>query len=158
MDLEVTKIIEHAHVPTNQVDSHVQRLVDFYSKQDEVIKNTFFRNIMTQLILSKKVMNTSPTIGMVTGRDNMKTYTFKTTKPYVVDPILRELEIKFVREHDKESDHSQYLVDLEPMSPHITTLMEHDAAEFSLEEINLMPNQFKRKLLTDKEYTEIQPK
>lgn len=113
---------------------------------------------MTQLILSKKVMNTSPTIGMVTGRDNMKTYTFKTTKPYVVDPILRELEIKFVREHDKDTDHSQYLIDLEPMSPHITTLMEHEAAEFSLDEINLMPDQFKRKLLTDKEYNEVQPK
>jgi hypothetical protein len=35
---------------------------------------------------------------MVTGRDNMKTYTFQTKKQFVVDPLLRDLGIKFVRE------------------------------------------------------------
>lgn len=30
MDNEVTKMLENAHIPSNHVDSHVQRLVDFY--------------------------------------------------------------------------------------------------------------------------------
>jgi hypothetical protein len=50
----------------------------------------------------------------VTGRDNMKTYTFTTSSPYVVDPILRDLEIKFVRERANEI--TTYLIDLEPLS------------------------------------------
>lgn len=69
---------------------------------------------MTQLIVSKKVLNQSPQVGIVTGRDNMKTYTFTTSSPYVVDPILRELEIKFVRERANEI--TTYLIDLEPLS------------------------------------------
>ena len=55
-------------------------------------------------MISKKVLNSSPTIGMVTGRDNMKTYTFTSQRPYLVDPILRDMEIKFVREHNKDED------------------------------------------------------
>lgn len=140
MDKEISKMLENAHMPMNVRDNHVERLVDFYQKQDEQIKNTFFKNVMTQLILSKKILNSSPTIGMVTGRDNMKTFTFTTKRPFAVDPILRDLEIKFVREHNKDEDHSEYLIDLEPMSPHITTLSEHDSVEINLQEINLMPN------------------
>jgi len=154
MDKEIERLINEAHLPSNTFDNHVERLVDFYSKQDEAVKNNFFRNVMTQLIVSKKILNSSPTIGMVTGRDNMKTYTFFTSSPYSCDPILRDLEIKFVRENDKETGNSQYLLDLEPSSPHFNTLMEHTEAEFKLEEINKMPEQFKRKLLSKREYSE----
>ena len=108
--------------------------------------------------MTKKVQNSSPTIGMVTGRDNMKTYTFTTARPYKVDPVLRDLEIKFVRMANADKSHSQYLIDLEPFSPHISTLMEHAEVDIKLEEINLMPTEFKAKLLTDKEYEEKRPR
>lgn len=85
----------------------------------------------------------------MTGRDNMKTYTFQTKNSYIVDPLLRDLGIKFVRE--KIGNQTTYLIDLEPMSPHIQTLKENDECRIVLEEINHIPEQFKNKLLTDKE-------
>jgi hypothetical protein len=51
---------------------------------------------------------------MVTGRDNMKTYQFTTKATYTVDPILRNLDILFVRE--RVGDDSTYLIDLETTS------------------------------------------
>ena len=77
-------------------------------------------------------------MGIVTGRDNMKTYTFQTNKPFAVDPLLRDLGIKFVRE--KTGKENTYLIDLEPLSPHIQTLKENEECRIVLEEINHIPD------------------
>ena len=47
----------------------------------------------------------------------MNTFMFTHDKPFLIDPILRDLSIKFVREK-VEGVHT-YLVDIQPMSPHL---------------------------------------
>lgn len=83
---------------------------------------------------------------MVTGKDNMKTFRFESETPNLMDPYLMEHQIKFVRERNNETQYT-YLIDLSPFSPHIETLKEFN----ELLEINQMPDQFKKKLLAERE-------
>lgn len=70
-----------------------------------------------------------------------------------MDPILREMQIKFVRER-AAADQYTYLIDLEPLSPSIAKLQELNA----LLEINHIPDEFKRKLLVDREPINNEPR
>lgn len=104
---------------------------------------------MTQLVNTKKEMNQSPQAGMVTGKDNMKTYTFTAKGTQLTDSILSDLDIKFVRQ--RVEDGSQYLIDLEPMSPKVSLLRDHEECRIEMEEINYIPEIFKSILLTEKD-------
>ncbi len=53
---------------------------------------------MFQLMQSRKTEASSPTTGMVTGRDGYKTYTFTTQQPYAVEPVLRQMGINYVKD------------------------------------------------------------
>jgi hypothetical protein len=79
----------------------------------------------------------------------MKTFMFETDAPNMMDPFLRDLGIKFKRDRSGKADESkyQYLIDLEPMSPHIVTLSETT----ELVEINQIPAVFKKRLLGENE-------
>jgi len=67
--------------------------------------------------------------------------------------MLREEKIKFVREKGTGSQNT-YLIDLEPMSPLITKMQQ----VASLVEINEMPEEFKYKLLVDREPVNNEPR
>lgn len=49
-----------------------KQLYDHYFKN----KDEFAKKIIGELVAAKTAINKCPSVGMVTGRDNMKTYTF----------------------------------------------------------------------------------
>jgi len=55
-------------------------LVKFYSESDAKTKQNFLENVLGELIHSKIEQNKTQTVGLVTGRDNMKTYMFSSYK------------------------------------------------------------------------------
>jgi len=119
-------------------------LLEFY-KETDLHKDTFVNNLVTELVNAKKCLNLTPQIGFVTGRDNMKTFSFDTDAPNLIDPYLRELGVKFVRDRINSKLYT-YMVDLEPSSPHIASLTVSNA----LKEVTEIPENFKRILLVDR--------
>ncbi len=98
-----------------------EQLYGHYAKN----KDEFAKTLISELVASKKVLNQCPSVGIVTGRDNMKTYTFTSPTPDLVDPVLRELKIKFIRDNQIEAN-STYFIDLEPESSLVTEISNHD--------------------------------
>lgn len=66
-----------------------------------------------------------------------------------MNEILHNNEIKFVRMRD-ENNVSTYILDLENGSSKVSDLRENFELPINLTEINHIPDEFKRKLVTDK--------
>jgi hypothetical protein len=58
--------------PTPVLCDFGKQLYDHYFKN----KDEFAKKIIGELVAAKTAINKCPSVGMVTGRDNMKTYTF----------------------------------------------------------------------------------
>lgn len=146
---EVQRLISSADKPVAHTDSHLDALLEHYSQLDQDLQQSFFKNMMGELLAAKRVLNHSPQVGIVTGRDNMKTYSFThdidADVAKEMDEYLRDHQIKFVREKT-EGKYNTYLVDLEPMSTHVS-LLEEKCTGAQLTEINHIPDEFKRTLL-----------
>lgn len=139
---------------TNKSDVHVDKLVQFYNALDPAIKENFFRNMMFQLMQSRKTETATPTTGMVTGRDGFKTYSFTTKQPYVVEPVLRQMGIYYVRDILNDKTTMQFVIDIEEESGSVADLSNHPDFQIVLEEITQYPENLHHKLLSNRSYNE----
>ena len=91
----------------------------------------------------------NPSVGLVTGRDNHKTYGLQ-GNDRDVENVLREHDVKFAKVRTEEKFINAYLFDVNPLTPSLPAILKSFELT-ELEEINAIPDDFKHILLTDRE-------
>lgn len=86
-------------------------------------------------------------MGLVTGKENFVTYKMLAHDKHQAEQLLQKNEMKYARHHAGEGRYT-FLFDVKPFSDKLALFTEkfEDVAE-----CNVIPDEFKAQLLTDKE-------
>ena len=66
-------------------DVNFESLLKFYKIQPTQIQHNLFRNVLNDLILVMREKNIMPQVGLITGKENLKTYQFTSSDPSNVE-------------------------------------------------------------------------